>query len=33
MSKSWSGIRKQLEQDFLCDELKGRIGYFINCSL
>ena len=26
--KSWSGLNKQLT-DFLCDELKGRISYFL----
>jgi hypothetical protein len=29
MAQSWSGIRKRLEQKFLCDSLKGRIHYFI----
>lgn len=26
--KSWAGLKKQLE-DFLCDEYKGRISYFL----
>lgn len=26
--KSWAGLKKQLEQ-FLCDELQGRISYFL----
>lgn len=29
MKKSWSGIRKQLEQDFLCEKLRGRVQYFL----
>lgn len=29
MADSWSGIRKRLEQDLLCDALKGRLRYFI----
>jgi len=29
MGDSWSGIKKRLEEDFLCDALKGRIKYFI----
>jgi hypothetical protein len=29
MAQSWSRIRKRLEQEFLCDSLKGRIQYFI----
>ncbi len=28
MNKPWSKIRKELEQDFLCDSLKGRVRYF-----
>lgn len=27
--KSWSDIRKRLENDFLCNSLKGRIQYFL----
>lgn len=29
MGDSWSGTRKRLEQDLLCDTLKGRLRYFI----
>lgn len=29
MGQSWSGIRKRLEEDLLCDSLKGRVRYFI----
>lgn len=29
MADTWSGIRKRLEQDLLCDALKGRLKYFI----
>lgn len=29
MAQSWGGIRKRLEQEFLCDSLKGRVQYFI----
>jgi hypothetical protein len=29
MPQSWSGIRKRLEQDLLCDKLKDRVKYFI----
>lgn len=25
---SWSGIRRKLEQDYLCPALRGRIQYF-----
>ncbi|SFQ47468.1 hypothetical protein SAMN02910358_02348 [Lachnospiraceae bacterium XBB1006] len=28
MSKSWSSIRKRLEQDLLCEKLHGRVQYF-----
>lgn len=28
MGQSWSGMRKQLEQEYICDALKGRIQYF-----
>lgn len=28
MSRSWSSIRKQLEQDLLCEKLRGRVQYF-----
>lgn len=29
MGNSWSGIKKRLEEDLLCDALKGRLKYFI----
>lgn len=29
MGDSWSGVKKRLEQDLLCDALKGRVRYFI----
>ena len=29
MGLSWSAMRQQLEQEFLCDSLKGRIQYFV----
>lgn len=29
MGQSWSGIRKRLEEDLICDSLKGRVRYFI----
>lgn len=29
MSNSWSGLRKELEQDFICEKLKGRVQYFL----
>ena len=28
MGQSWSGLRKQLEEDFLCESLRGRVQYF-----
>lgn len=28
MSESWSSIRKRLEQDLLCEKLRGRVQYF-----
>lgn len=28
MSKSWSALRKQLEQDYLAPALRGRVQYF-----
>ena len=28
MGLSWSGVRKILEQDFLCPALQGRVQYF-----
>lgn len=29
MGQSWSGIRKQLESNYLCAVLQGRIQYFV----
>ena len=29
MAQSWSGIRKRLEQDLLCEKLRGRVQYFV----
>ncbi|WP_053957257.1 SF0329 family protein [Inediibacterium massiliense] len=29
MAQSWSGIQKKLEQDLLCEKLRGRVRYFI----
>lgn len=29
MAASWSGIRKELEQDLLCESLRGRVQYFM----
>lgn len=29
MGQSWSGIRKRLEHDLLCEKLRGRVQYFI----
>lgn len=29
MGQSWSGIRKLLEEDLLCEALRGRVQYFI----
>ena len=28
MPESWSSIRKRLEQDLLCEKLRGRVQYF-----
>ena len=28
MPESWSSIRKKLEQDLLCEKLRGRVQYF-----
>ena len=28
MKKSWSGLKKELEKDLLCEALKGRVTYF-----
>lgn len=29
MGNSWSGLRKQLENEFLCPQLRGRVQYFL----
>lgn len=29
MGKSWSQTRKELEQKFLCEKLRGRVQYFL----
>lgn len=29
MSDSWSGVRKRLERDLLCEKLRGRVQYFL----
>lgn len=29
MGQSWSGLRRELEEDFICDSLKGRVKYFL----
>lgn len=29
MSQSWSGLRRALEQEWICDSLKGRVQYFL----
>lgn len=29
MANSWSGLRKQLENEFLCPQLRGRVQYFL----
>ncbi|HOB19485.1 MAG TPA: hypothetical protein PKO35_02130 [Candidatus Atribacteria bacterium] len=29
MGQSWSGLRKELEEDLICDCLKGRVRYFL----
>ncbi|NLC65536.1 MAG: hypothetical protein GX752_01180 [Clostridium sp.] len=29
MASSWSGLRKELEKDYLCESLKGRVQYFL----
>jgi len=31
MGLSWSAMRKVLEQENICDSLKGRIQYFVTC--
>lgn len=29
MGMSWGGMRKKLEQDYLCESLKGHVQYFV----
>lgn len=29
MGKSWSGLRKELEEELICESLKGRVQYFL----
>ncbi len=29
MGQSWSGLRRELEEDLICDSLKGRVKYFL----
>ncbi len=29
MGNSWSGLRRELENDYICESLKGRIQYFL----
>ena len=29
MGKSWTGLRKELEEEFLCESLRGRVQYFL----
>ena len=29
MGKSWSGLKKELEEKFLCESLRGRVQYFL----
>ena len=29
MAQSWSAVRKRLEQDLLCERLRGRVQYFM----
>lgn len=29
MGKSWSGLKKELEEEFLCESLRGRVHYFL----
>lgn len=29
MGQSWSGIKKRLEEDLICNSLKGKVRYFI----
>lgn len=29
MGNSWSGLRRELENDYLCESLQGRVQYFL----
>ena len=29
MGESWSGVRRRLEKDLLCEKLRGRVQYFL----
>lgn len=29
MGNSWSGLRRELENDYICESLKGRVQYFL----
>ena len=29
LANSWSGVRKRLERDLLCENLRGRVQYFL----
>ncbi|MBU5427656.1 hypothetical protein KQI41_14800 [Tissierella pigra] len=29
MGNSWSGLRRELENDYLCESLQGRVQYFV----
>lgn len=29
MANSWSGLRQQLETEYLCPKLRGRVQYFL----
>lgn len=29
MASSWSGLRRELENEYLCESLKGRVKYFL----
>jgi hypothetical protein len=33
MSQSWSSLRKELEEDFICEKLKGRVQYIVKSDL
>ena len=28
MGQSWTGLRKELEENFICDTLKGRVKIY-----